>query len=491
MLLSALERHAVERPGAPALIADDQRLDYLSLHGLVLATAERLRARRVRVLALALPNGAPWVVFDLAALSAGVTLVPIPPFFTASQVAHCLSQSGADAWVTLPGIEPPDGLVAAAERFELLGTELAWLGLSGTASPIPQDVAKITYTSGTTGSPKGVMLRAEAMLRVAAELAAAAGLGAGDRHCCISPLAILLENIGGVYAPLLRGLSVLLPSAESVGLLGAAGLDPQRLANTLSETQAASAILSPAMLHGLLQAGLKPGRLRFLAVGGAKVSPRLLEQAEARGLPVFQGYGLSECASVVTLNRPGENRLGSVGRPLPHVAVRVDESGEVLVRGELFPGYLGEPAPALEEGWWRTGDLGHLDDDGYLFLDGRRKNLIVTAFSRNLSPEWVEQELTLEPAIAQAALFGDGRSWNLALIVPARDVSPSEVEAALARVNRDLPDYARVGGWLAAEEPFRLQNGLLTGTGRLRRSAIQERYRAAIENAYELREDTA
>ncbi len=484
MLSAALERQARERPDALALIAQDRRLDYLGLQRAVRETAERLRRRRVSVLALALPNGLPWVVLDLAALEAGIALVPIPPFFTPAQAAHCLRQSAADALLTLPGAPHPGGLAPQAQPFELSGAELAWLDLPGGASPIPEGIAKVTFTSGTTGAPKGVMLEAAAMQRVAAELAQAAALGPGERHCCISPLAILLENVGGVYAPLLQGLTVVLPDAAAAGLRGAAGLDPQRLAETLTDTRAASAILSPAMLHGLLHAGLQPGALRFLAVGGAKLSPKLLEQAQAQGLPVFEGYGLSECASVVTLNRPGANRPGSVGRPLPQCQVRIDASGEVLVRGRLFRGYLGAPAPQLEDGWWRTGDLGRFDADGFLYLDGRRKNLIVTAFSRNLSPEWVEQELLLEPAIAQAALFGDGRPWNLALVTPAPGAAPAQVEAALARVNAELPDYARVGGWLATEQPFGPRNGLLTATGRLRRQAIFERYREAIEGAY-------
>jgi long-subunit acyl-CoA synthetase (AMP-forming) len=187
---------------------------------------------------------------------------------------------------------------------------------------------------------------------------------------------------------------------------------------------------------------------------------------------------------VVCLNTPTAHRPGSVGRPLPHVRVRVGVDGEVRVLGQRFAGYLGEPPLPGTPREWRTGDLGHLDADGYLHLTGRRRNVFITAYGRNVAPEWVERELTLEPAIAQAAVFGEARPWNAAVLVPAPGAGTAEVAAAVARANRTLPDYARVSRWVLADNPFTPERGLLTGTGRVRREAVLERYGERIESLY-------
>jgi long-subunit acyl-CoA synthetase (AMP-forming) len=200
---------------------------------------------------------------------------------------------------------------------------------------------------------------------------------------------------------------------------------------------------------------------------------------------VFEGYGLSECGSVVCLNTPGATRPGSVGRPLPHVRVTLAADGEVFVQGQPFAGYLGQ-APRARAGGdgWPTGDLGRLDDDGFLYLTGRRRSVFITAYGRNVAPEWVERELALEPAVAQAAVFGEARPWNVAVIVPASGVDAAAVASAVRRANLGLPDYARVSQWLPADGPFTPGNGLLTGTGRVRRQAVQDRYRDRIETLY-------
>ncbi len=190
---------------------------------------------------------------------------------------------------------------------------------------------------------------------------------------------------------------------------------------TLIRGNATTTILTPQLLHALVaavEAGHPaPQQLRFVAVGGAPVAPRLLQRAEALGLPVFEGYGLSECASVVALNTEGARRIGSVGKPLPHARVKFAADGEILVAGATLLGYTGA-APLQANEFWPTGDTGHLDEQGFLHLTGRKKNIFITSFGRNVAPEWVERELTLHPAIAQAAVFGEARPWNVAVIVP-------------------------------------------------------------------------
>jgi long-subunit acyl-CoA synthetase (AMP-forming) len=349
---------------------------------------------------------------------------------------------------------------------------------------LPPGTVKITYTSGTTGQPKGVCLDATAMLAVADSLWQATQPCSIERHLCVLPLATLLENIGGLYAPMRAGAVIdLMPMAE-IGLTGASQFDVQRFLAALQRSQPNSLILVPQLLLMLVSAAENgaplPASLRFIAVGGGRVSTGLLQRAEALGLPVFEGYGLSECASVVCLNTPAQRRIGTVGRPLPHVEVRLGAAGQVLVRGPRMLGYLGDAAPADE--FLDTGDLGHIED-GFLVLHGRSKHQFVTAYGRNVNPEWVEAELVQQAPIAQAWLHGEALPANVAVLVPRRDGLPDgALQAAVDAVNADLPDYARVHHWLRADTAFTPVNGLATANGRLRRAALLERYRSAIEH---------
>lgn len=163
---------------------------------------------------------------------------------------------------------------------------------------------------------------------------------------------------------------------------------------------------------------------------------------------------------------------------MPHAAIRLAADGEVEVCGPQLLGYLGEARTTRT--WLPTGDLGHLDD-GFLVLHGRKKHQFITAFGRNVNPEWVEAELTQQAPIAQAWLYGEALAENVAVIVPRRlDCSDVELAAAIATVNAAMPDYARAHRWLRAHAPFTPTNGLLTANGRLRRSALQAHYATEI-----------
>ena len=175
------------------------------------------------------------------------------------------------------------------------------------------------------------------------------------------------------------------------------------------------------------------------------------------------------------------NRSGSVGRALPHVDVAL-EDGEIVVRGEVMLGYAGRAeAPPRE---WRTGDVGYRDADGYLHVTGRRRNVLINAFGRNVSPEWVESELGAGGAIAQSLVFGEARPWLGAVVVPAADASDGAVAAAVAAANGRLPDYARVARWFRADSPFTFAGGELTANGRPVRDVVLARYGAQIESLY-------
>lgn len=494
-LWEALQRHAVQQPAAIALQGATQAISYGALPERIEQLKSALLASGCRRFGLLADNSIDWALADLAAGCGEILLVPLPPFFSPQQLMHALQNSGVQAILT----DQPQRVAALlgeqAERLPLESAgSLSALRLRHVAEPsIPPATAKITYTSGTTGQPKGVCLSRTAMETVAQSLADASQAVAQDRHLCLLPLSTLLENIGGIYVPLLAGATTcILPLAE-VGLTGAAALDVAKMAGALSRQRASSAIMVPQLLHALIaalaQGAPRPADLRFVAVGGAPVSPRLLAQAQQIGLPVFEGYGLSECASVLAVNAPGANLPGSVGKLLPHVRLKFAADGEILAAGAVFEGYLGLDERPDADGFWPTGDTGYLDAAGYLHLTGRKKNMFITSFGRNVAPEWVERELTVQPVIAQAAVFGEARPWNAAVIVPralpgVADL-PAAVAQAVASANQSLPDYAQIRHWVLTDEAFTPQNGLLTANGRLRRVEILAKFAASLDSLYQ------
>lgn len=438
-LLSRLEQYKDK-----IALQDARRaITYDMLKDLVAEKSEKLQG--IKCAALAMDNSVDWILWDLAALEAGTTLVPIPPFFTREQVAHILRSAGCSALITEAGIQP--------------------LSVSSPAQ-FPADTAKITFTSGTTGTPKGVCLPWGAMEQVAESLVTVLGQDLARQHCCTLPLAVLLENVAGVYAGLLAGCTITIPNLESFGK------NYDKFHAVLRETKTESVILVPEILRTLMKQIMDHGPLpdlRFIALGGSKVAPELIYQARALGLPVYEGYGLSECGSVVALNSPGNDKLGTVGRVLPHVKLQI-VNDEIAIENPGFSGYIGEARP----GPFLTGDLGELSSDGFLSITGRRKNVLITSNGRNISPEWVESVLLAQPAIAQAIVYGDAEAYLSAVIVPS---SPQfDIEAAVEKANAGLPDYAQVKSWMAVP-PFTIENGLLTGTGRPRRNSILTLYR--------------
>jgi len=480
---------------AVALEGAIKSLTYSELKHQIGQLTDDLSEREPDAIGLLMDNTPAWVVADLAAMKTWIPVVPMPLFFSPEQIGHLILSAGLELVLTdQPGpfrqmlgpigiaISDEDGVDIAGIRVHLFQLE------HPAACSIPDSIAKVTYTSGTTGDPRGVCLTQGTMETVAESLRMACRACADDRHLCALPLATLLENIGGVYVPLLAGGTCILPGLAAVGMHGASGLDPARFLQALTQYKANTCILIPQMLLALVSAiqsgGKYPPSLRYIAVGGAPVSKTLLETAAELGLPVFEGYGLSEAASVVAVNGPEGHKPGSVGKPLPHVRLDFAEDGEILVSGALFAGYLGQDESELQDGFYATGDTGYLDDEGFLHITGRKKHIFITAFGRNVSPEWVERELTIQPLIAQAVIFGEGQSFNIAVLVARDGADEGLVEQCVAAANSGLPDYARVSRWLLADAPFSVENGLFTGTGRPRRDTIWRQYRQQIESIY-------
>jgi long-chain acyl-CoA synthetase len=454
--------------GAEAVLVRVQRL------------AETISAAGVRCVASQLDNGSDWFALDLALRQLGMVHVPAPIFFSPSQLVHLLESSGADAWV---------GRQSPGAAWTSVGGGL-WINRDPQRprSQLPAGTSSITYTSGTTGQPKGVCLSEQSLTAVAQSLVRAMQALDVRRHLCLLPMATLLENVAGLYAPLLSGAEIAVPGLAEIGYSGASGIDVPKLLQCLHRYQPESIILVPQLLLALVAAAengiMLPPSLKFIAVGGARVGEALLQRAASLELPVFEGYGLSECASVVTINRPGLYRRGSVGQALPHASISIASDGEIHVSGSTYLGYVGAPPPV--DSGYATGDLGEIDADGFLHILGRRRNVFITSYGRNVNPEWVEAELVQHPLIAQAVVYGEARPTNAAIVVPrVAGVSPRALSSAISAVNAGLPDYARVEHVVRATAPFDTANGQLTANGRPRRDAIWQAYGEAVIRLYD------
>jgi long-subunit acyl-CoA synthetase (AMP-forming)/pyrroloquinoline quinone (PQQ) biosynthesis protein C len=462
-----LHERVQRHPERVALRGEDTELNYQQLWQSAVAVAGQFRDLGLTRIGLCGDNTPAWVVADLACLIAGVVCVPVPVFFSSSQADHLIQRAGLDALVFSVEARPAEPIGH--------GLWLRHLPVSSAPAWMPEQTAKITFTSGSTGTPKGVCLSAAQLAATTDALQQRLDGVELQQHLCILPLATLLENVAGVYLPLLMGATLTIAPLQTLGMTGSSGLDVSRLAAGLNRHQPHSVILVPELAMALVAAAeqglLTTDSFRFLAVGGGRVSPDLLARGRAMGLPLYEGYGLSECGSVVALNVPGAEREGAVGQPLGHVQVRVDSEHRILVRGNTHLGYLGDEPEA--EGWLDTGDLGALDAEGFLAVNGRAKNLMITSFGRNISPEWLESELVQAVGAAQAVVFGDGEPQPSALLVIRDGRSPDAVREALVRLNAGLPDYARLQAVYLRRHPFSQAEGHITTNGRPVRHQIQ------------------
>ncbi|AZR41515.1 AMP-binding protein [Marinobacter salarius] len=450
-----------------ALQGPEAAISYGQMVQAVQALADQLQRLGVKRAGLCGDNSPAWILADLACLLADVVCVPVPAFFSRSQVSHLIEQAGLDGILSVEQ--------GAFSQHLGHGVWFQHLSQPGAGAWMPKATAKVTFTSGSTGTPKGVCLSGAQMTSTALALSDRLAGVALHQHLCILPLATLLENIAGVYLPLLMGATVTAIPLQNLGMTGSSGLDLDRLVSGINHRRPQSLILVPELAMALVAAAeqrqLDCRSFRFLAVGGGRVSPELLTRGRELGLPLYEGYGLSECSSVVALNVPGDECEGTVGKPLSHVEIDVDEARQIRVRGNTHLGYLGD-ATGSEE-WLETGDLGELSPEGFLTVNGRAKNLLITSFGRNISPEWLESELIQALGARQAVVFGDGAPSPSALVIIGDSRSPGQVRTALSALNARLPDYARLATLYIRRKPLTLADGYLTTNGRPVRSRIQ------------------
>jgi long-chain acyl-CoA synthetase len=235
------------------------------------------------------------------------------------------------------------------------------------------------------------------------------------------------------------------------------------------------------------------GRLRIGVSGGAPLAKEIIEFFHALDILILEGYGLTECTTAATVNRMSRFRFGTVGPPLPGVELRIADDGEILIKTDtIFAGYY-KDEPATQEvlpgdGWLRSGDLGHLDEDGFLTITDRKKDILVTAGGKNVAPQNIENALKTHPLVSQALVVGDRRPYVAALITVADGVPPDdarfEMERIVEEVNRDLSRFEQIKRYMILPRDFSAEEGEVTPTLKLKRRVCQEHFATEIEALY-------
>jgi long-chain acyl-CoA synthetase len=479
-LIEGLRQQAVAKPDAVALRSRHQQLSFADLLVAVEQAALQLQSLQLQAIGLYLDNGIDWIVFDLAALSTGISVVPLPRFFSDTQITHAIADANLDGIVFDRAL--PSAVNACGNALPGFSDSRVQRIESSLVRPARKSstLAKISYTSGSTGTPKGIQLDVELIEQTVASLCQAIGDLDIKTHLSVLPYATLLENIAGVYVPLLLGCCVHAEPSADVGLTDLLGLDPAKLQACFNRVQPDSMIITPQLLDVLCQlvdnAAISPGSLVFVAVGGARVAPALLQRARRVGIPAYEGYGLTEFASVATLNTPQNDRVGSVGKPLPGVNLELAGDGEICLAREPLTGVQGEQRELV-----KTGDFGSIDEDGFIYVHGRKSNLIVLANGRNVAPEWIEAELNASALIGQSYVFSESGERVAALI--ASSAPDAAIDAEILRINGELPAYARLHQWHRLTTPFSREQQTLTANGRLKRCQIEQQLPGLLAQA--------
>jgi long-subunit acyl-CoA synthetase (AMP-forming) len=457
-------------------ISDDARsLSFASLHNRV-ANLARHFVGTPHHIGLIAHNSIEWVIIDLACAAAGKVFVPIPVFFTPQQIQHVARDAALELILCdrdhRPLLAEIDVEIQDITTLPMIETPVELELVAG--------AMRVIYTSGTTGNPKGVCLGTRQLNFTMQALTQAISATAEDVYLSVLPLALLLEELCAIHVPLLAGGRTIIDGATAGKMAAGDIMAIQAAAMTHHPTVM---VLVPDLLRGwlgalLLSQAKPPACLRYVAVGGAKISDEILTQSWAAGLPAYEGYGLSECGSVVALNRPNANAIGTAGHVLDGVKVSIQD-GEIFVDGpNVMQGYLNrEAAPCPLP----TGDLGHFDPEGRLVITGRKDSVLITGAGRNVSPEWVEAVLTQDFHIARAILGLTATGQLTVALVPTglgehflEPAARAQADTLLATLVASLPAYARPREslWLSAENARKAE--IFTASGRPRRQAFQK-----------------
>jgi long-chain acyl-CoA synthetase len=517
-------------------------------------------------------NRPEWAIADFAALLLGAITVPVYATLTDQQAAYILADSGArvvfvstekqlqkvraiQSQTMVEKIIVMDAVETARafhlSKFMKEGALSADAELDKQARAIsPDDPASIIYTSGTTGTPKGAVLTHGNLASNISCSLTGFDVGPDDVSISFLPLshvtarhvdfALLYHGVTLAYCPFIEQLPRVLQEIKPTIFVGVPRVYEKVYGQAVQKTKAfpKNRIYQWALEVGRRNksetlAGRQPrefswkiadklvfskvrsgmgGRARFYISGGAPLGRELAEWFASIGIRIHEGYGLTETSPVIAVNTPVAHRLGTVGKPLLNLEVRIAEDGELLVRGpSVFKEYWNrrdDTLAAFTDGWFKTGDIGHIDDDGFLHITDRKKDLIKTSGGKFIAPQPLENSLKHNALVAEAVVLGDRRKFPAVLIVPhfplledwARNnqiafssrqqlISDARVqtlfEGIVNDLNRGLARFEKLKKVVVIAEEFSAENGTLTPSMKLRRRVVEERYRSQIEALYE------
>ncbi len=424
----------------------------------------------------------------------------------------------------------------------------------------PDSMASVVYTSGTTGVPKGVMLSHRNIHSVCAAMSQLVGFEADDLSLSFLPLSHVYERVGGQFLAIYQGLTM--AYAESMELVpkNLVEVKPtvlngvprfyekayQRVQGEMRKMPAASQILirwalalgkraekykqqapNDDLVRQIYRQELRVadrmvfskirkrfgGRLRIMVSGAAPLSDDVQSFFNIIGMQIVEGYGLTETSAPISCNTPETNKLGTVGKPLPGVDVRIASDGEIEARGpSIFSGYYKNPEAtneALHDGWFRTGDIGEFDKDGYLRITDRKKDIIITSGGKHVAPQFIENMFKGEPLISNILVHGDRRKYITALITLNKDGVASfcrehqipfddadelthnpkvrqEIERLVAKKNDELAQFERIKKFVILDADFSAESDELTPTFKLKRKKITEKYQKLLNDLYDV-----
>jgi len=524
-----------------------------------------------------------WNRYDAAILSLGAVTIGIYPTSTADQVVYILRHSESRiailedraqlekiAGLDLPGLEcvvlidsedtPPGKWLSTdqlAEKGRALLEENPDLPAQCRDQVEPQDIASIVYTSGTTGPPKGVVLRHENLYEIAEIVKDCFELTSEDVALVLLPMAHILQRVNtyvgtsvGLSGHFLRDATKFVETCQMTNptvisgvprvfekihariMAGVAQAPPNRqrmIQNALEAGRQRTALVQrrqplplslrfklavyERLIFSKLRAAVFGNRIRYLTSGAAPLGLEQLEFFHAIGLPLFEGYGLTETSSPITLNLQTSFKIGTVGPTLPGSEVKIADDGEILLKGPgVFSEYYKDPEATrlafTDDGWFKSGDIGELDEEGFLRITDRKKNLIITAGGKNIAPANIENLMMGDPYIGQMMVCGDKRKYLVALVTLDEDAikewanrhgkgnlsytaltEDEEVRgfvgAAVEKGNQSLARFEQIKYFRILPEPLDVASGLITPTLKLKRRIVEERYGHLLEEMYQ------
>jgi long-chain acyl-CoA synthetase len=452
-----------------------------------------------------------WPISDIGTIIAGGVGVGLYPTSSAEQIAYIINHSDAE-FVLVDSREQLQKLLSirnqlqkvrhiialdASDASDVIAyrdfiargrserSRLAPLLQERAEGAAPDDVAIMVYTSGTTGAPKGACLSHRYILNSVESLRQTIPIYDTDVSFSYLPFCHVAERISGLYNRLYAGASAYF--VDDLTRLGEYMLEVKPTVFA-SLPRFFEKIHARIVAHG--STTIKDyfgGRIRIATSGGAPLPLEVAEFFAAAGLPILQAYGLTENVCVA-FNRPDHYKFGTVGPPMPGCEVRIAEDKEIMVRSEMmFSGYYKAPeetAKVCADGWLLTGDLGEFDEDGFLKIIGRKKELIVTSTGKKVAPALLENMLKEHHVISQAMVYGEGRSYLVALITLNAPLPWETVQEIIQSVNRRVSSTESIKRFAVLDRDFEIARDEITPTGKLKRDVITNRFRDLIDRLY-------